>query len=312
MIIDILLSTYNGEKYIHNLIDSIINQSYTEWRLYIRDDGSIDDTSNILNWYKEKYLLKIKIIEDNLGNIGPSKSFMELIKYSNADYFMFCDQDDVWFTNKIKITLDKMLAVKQNNEGIPIIIHTDLTVVDSELNIISKSFWKYQNKNPNIKNYRRLIVENNITGCTMMLSKEIKKYINLEKNDFILMHDWFTTILAAYYGVIDYVDTSTIFYRQHNDNVLGAKSILSKIKNYRFNLFRFIKERKNNYDKYTLQSNVLYKVTKEDKILKFCQISRRNIIYKMFWCIKYGFYKHSFIGNIIFFIFYSNHNEFKN
>lgn len=103
--IDILLATYNGEEYLRQQIDSIICQSYTNWRLIIRDDSSSDGTLAIIKDYVKRYLNKIILVDENTPNLGSSKSFIRLLDFVSNDYFMFTDQDDVWLPNKVELSI---------------------------------------------------------------------------------------------------------------------------------------------------------------------------------------------------------------
>ena len=136
--IDILLATYNGESYLSSQLDSIINQSCDNWKILIRDDGSKDRTLEIIEWYTKKYNNQIFLIEDEKKNLGVCGNFSELLNHSHADYAMFCDQDDIWFKNKIKITFQKMKEMENTyGSDCPILVHTDLMVVDKNLEKIS-------------------------------------------------------------------------------------------------------------------------------------------------------------------------------
>ena len=99
--VDILLATYNGERFLDEQMHSLLSQSYTEWHLIIRDDGSTDNTLAIIQRYKKQYPNKITILEDNLANLGACRNFGRILEQSDADYAMFCDQDDVWLPKKI-------------------------------------------------------------------------------------------------------------------------------------------------------------------------------------------------------------------
>ena len=114
--IDILMATYNGGKYVEEQLKSIISQSYENWNLVIRDDGSSDNTLKILNEYS-KNDKRIHIISDNKGNLGLVKNFEELMKRSTEEYIMFSDQDDVWVDNKINILLQKMLEIEKKMQS---------------------------------------------------------------------------------------------------------------------------------------------------------------------------------------------------
>jgi glycosyltransferase involved in cell wall biosynthesis len=230
--VEILLSTYNGDKFLNDFLNSLLTQSYKNWKLIVRDDGSKDKTIDILESFSQKYPEKVEIIKDSMGNLGPWKSFFHLLKYSKEKYVMFADQDDIWLPKKIEITLNKMiLSEKKFGENYPILIHTDLKVVDQNLNNIAESFWQYQNLNPEHKSLNYLLVQNNVTGCTVMINKSLKNLINPFPTKAI-MHDRWIAIVASAFGTINYVPESTILYRQHNNQNIGARkySLLSYYK----------------------------------------------------------------------------------
>lgn len=223
MKIDVLLATYNGEKYINYQIESLLTQSYSQFSILIRDDGSTDKTVEIIRDYEQTHKGKIKRIQDTLGNLGSSRCFMELLKRTEANYIMFCDQDDVWLPNKIELTLEKMEGLERlYGKETPILVFTDLKVVENDLNIISESFWKYQKLNPEIsKNWMALLASNVITGCTIMINRKAKEVVlpfRLPK----MIHDHWLGVNISRYGIVDYIDTQTILYKQHGENTIGA------------------------------------------------------------------------------------------
>ena len=224
----ILMATYNGEKYISEQIDSLLNQTYRNWTLCIHDDNSKDKTVEIIKHYKTKYPDKIKFLNDNLSTGGAKENFTYLLNNidDNFDYLMFCDQDDVWLENKIEITLSKMLEIEKENSSKPILIHTDLKVVDEKLNIISTSMFKHQKLNLNNQNNIAMIsMENIITGCTMMLNKQLS-LVSKEIPNEAIMHDWWIAIITLRErGVIAFVNEGTILYRQHESNTIGSKKV---------------------------------------------------------------------------------------
>lgn len=220
--IDILLSTFNGEKYIRELLDSLIKQTFCDWRLLIRDDGSTDNTVKIVYEYARNYPDKIVFAEDEDKNIGVCQSFARLLEQSDSEYAMFCDQDDVWLDNKIEITFNKMKEIESKNKDIPVLIHTDLRVVDAGLSIVSNSMWRFQKLDPRRKSLNYLIVQNNVTGCTTMINKKLKE-IALPLPKEAIVHDWWVALSASAFGEIGYIDRPTILYRQHGKNDIGAK-----------------------------------------------------------------------------------------
>ena len=211
----ILMATYNGDKYLSIQIDSIIEQVYTNWELWIRDDYSNDNTVEIIKEYtlKDK---RIKLYTDELGNLGVVRNFgtlLENIAYEN--YIMFCDQDDVWLPFKIKVTLEKMKE-QENILNKPILIYSPLQKVDNNLNkIIVKEY-----KLPKEITINKIISQNFIYGCTMMLNTKLIELVN-PINKQAENHDYWISMIAAHCGIIASVDKATILYRQHNNNVSG-------------------------------------------------------------------------------------------
>ena len=235
--IDILLSTYNGEKYISKQIDSILNQTYTEWRLLVRDDASSDNTTTILNKYQQQNSQKIIIISNNTNqNIGVIKSFETLLKFSNNKYIMFCDQDDIWLPNKIEESLNSILLLEQSNPNTPILIHTDLSIIDENDTITHSSLWQYAGIKPNIlnNNPKYMAFCNSVTGCTILMNKQCKDIV-LPFPINIMMHDAWIAIKISQLGIIHNINKPLILYRQHANNTLGINkykfSIINRIKN---------------------------------------------------------------------------------
>ena len=133
--VDILLSTYNGEKFLGELLDSLLCQTCQNWRLVVRDDGSKDNTISIIKDYIEKYGQdKIVLVSDGLGNRGPKESFGQLMEYSLAPYVMFCDQDDVWLQDKIELSFQEILTLEnRSGKSKPMLVSTNCSLVDQDL-----------------------------------------------------------------------------------------------------------------------------------------------------------------------------------
>lgn len=221
--IAIAMATYNGEKYIAEQINSILEQSYSNWVLFVHDDNSSDNTVSIIRKYQIEYPEKIIFLDDNISFGNPQDNFSYIITNipSNYEYYMFADQDDFWLKNKIELTLNKMLEI--NNKYIPKIVHTDLFIVDSELNIINSSMWNFQKIDYKEINTKKLLTQNNVTGCTMMFDKNVKDlFFPIPQES--LMHDWWIAVNVSHYGIIKYIEEPTIYYRQHSANSVGAKS----------------------------------------------------------------------------------------
>lgn len=306
--VDILMATYNGEMYISQQIESIVNQTYKEWILYIRDDGSNDKTISILEKYKNMYPEKIFIIRDNKRGLGAKMNFAELMKYSTNDYCMFADQDDIWLEDKIEKSMNEMNKMEEKfGKNRPLLVHTNLKVVDKELNVIDNSFWRYQNLNPDNKKLNYLLVQNNITGCTMLMNKELIKF-SIDIPVKCIMHDWWIGLVAAAKGEISYIEYPTILYRQHGNNEVGAHKYNSKdYFKQKVNNINNIKESINNG---FIQAQCFYEkfndiVDIDNKVLleKFLNLKNINLISRKISIIKNKFYKQGFTRKVSYLLF---------
>lgn len=305
--IDILMATYNGELYIKEQIESILNQTYKDWKLYIRDDKSKDQTLNVIKKYTKEYPDKIILIEDNLGGLGAKKNFSQLLKYSKNEYCMFCDQDDVWLQDKIKISLDEIQKAESvYDKSTPILVHTDLKVVNEKLEIINESYWQFQGLDSKYSGLNKLLVENNITGCTVIINKSLKSKVQ-EVPEEAIMHDWWIGLVAGTLGKIIQIDNKTILYRQHSNNVVGAsginsiKNISSKLDKKQINssIYKGICQGKKFYEMY---KNV---ITEEHKsiIMNFINLKQQNYLNRKKIIIKNKFYKYNKIKRIAYILF---------
>jgi glycosyltransferase involved in cell wall biosynthesis len=223
MTVDILLATFNGERFLCELLNSIFEQSYKSWRLVVHDDGSRDETVSILKLYQKKYPRQITIVEDGVETGGPMQNFSHLLNFATAEYVMFCDQDDVWNSRKIEKTLDKMQEIERVHVSKPALVHTDLSVTDENLNTIQSSFMRLQKINPSwASSLAFSSVQNSVTGCTMMLNREAVD-VCVPISHKAIMHDWWCLLsVLVNGGIVGYIDEPLIWYRQHESNSVGA------------------------------------------------------------------------------------------
>ena len=249
--VEILMATYNGFKYLSEQLDSIINQSYTNWHLTISDDGSADDTIKIIDSYAHRYPNKINRVTSGKCFHNAKDHFFWLMQQCDSDYVMLSDQDDVWLSEKIELSINELLRTeKQLGKDFPILVFADQKVVDDKLNVISDSFIEYQNVNPDNISFKSLLFTNCASGATVIfnkaLLKETKKNINTHN---IIMHDWWLAIVSSKIGKTLYINKQLSFYRQHSNNCVGAKDvksvryILSKVNGLR-NVKRTIADKK--------------------------------------------------------------------
>ena len=210
----VLLSTYNGEKYLAEQLDSIIQQVVDcNIYIYIRDDGSTDGTRRILNEYRRRYPDCISI--EYGENIGVHKSFLYMVKNSEpADFYAFCDQDDVWKKDKLKKAIDKIRLDK----GIPVLCYSGYSVVDSNLNLMKD---EYSDESCSVKSAVQILCHNKIPGCTEVFNKELMCILKEIDLATVRMHDSYVCAVAYAYGKVVGINESLILYRQHTGNALG-------------------------------------------------------------------------------------------
>lgn len=215
----ILMSTYNGERYLQEQINSIIDQSYSDWHLYIRDDGSTDRTAEIIDRYTKQDPRITFCNQKHIENLGVTKSFMQLLSMTDASLYMFSDQDDVWKKDKVRLSVKAMS--KNTDADQPACVFTELQVVDKNLAPL-----KLMNNDDVWFDFPHFLFGNCVTGCTMMINQQLKAKLklNLTKIDNIYLHDWWIALITSALGKLIYVKEPTILYRQHDNNVEGSKN----------------------------------------------------------------------------------------
>ncbi|MCM3356560.1 glycosyltransferase family 2 protein [Psychrobacillus sp. MER TA 171] len=228
--VTILMSTYNGEKYIKEQIESILNQSYENIDLIVRDDGSSDSTIDILEEYSMQGKLKWYGGDTNLK---PAYSFLELVRNaSDTDFYAFADQDDVWDREKIEVAINYLEPFKQQT---PILYCSTTKLVDQNLNEIAPIAYN--------KSYRlsfgESLVQSVSPGCTFVFNYSLKKHISNFKGEDIIMHDSLAYKLACGLGQVVFDKQPHISYRQHGGNVIGNETSFIKKNINRMKRFMF-------------------------------------------------------------------------
>lgn len=294
MKVDILMAAYNGEKYIAEQIESIINQSYEGWTLNIRDDASTDNTRVIVRQYVRKYPDKIRLFTNMENSGSPKSNFFELIKNSDADVIFTCDQDDIWEKDKIEITLKKF-----ENTDKPLLVHSDLTVIDDENRVIYPSMIKAQHINPSRSLLNQLLVQNIVTGCTMAFNRALADI--LVEPELLPVHDWWIAAVASVFGSIKFIDKPTIKYRKHGNNACGPQNM---------NDPKYIASRAGDKARakkmlelgYVMAVELLEKYKMPYKYMAmlkdYSKMADKNKIQKLMVIIKYGIWKSGFIRKV--------------
>ena len=314
--IEILLATYNGERFLPEQIESITSQSFKDYYILASDDSSSDCTLEILRGYESVLGEKIKVVQSNTHSA--KENFYNLLDMADAEYIALCDQDDFWERDRLKKSLKAVQRLeKRYGKEMPILVHSDLEIVDENLNSQNKKMSELTGISEAIKyakeeskylytisteeSFSRYLVENNITGNTVIINKALLDIYKRPKVSF--MHDWWLGMIAFTFGKVGYLNECLVKYRQHESNELGAKNPL-ELHNIRKRNKQRIRE---NYDCMFAQveeflllyKNELGKSRSADtyyahKYLNaFANMKSKNRISKIRDILKYSFFKSS-------------------
>ena len=222
----VCICTYNGARYIEEQLKSILSQKREPSEIIISDDGSTDDTIKIIERFFLVNTFKDYKIVDGPNN-GPAQNFIKVLEYAKYDIIFFSDQDDIWCSNKVCRYLEHVQL------NVPQLIYSDSTLFHDFNYKDCASFMDSQQLTNNILFDDSILITNCVQGATICLNR---KLIELHKNNIkffdqrkILMHDWYLSVLAKYYGKVTYINEPLIYYRQHDNNVVGAKNKVSSI-----------------------------------------------------------------------------------
>lgn len=221
--VEILLATYNGERFLQEQIDSLLSQTYRPVRVLARDDGSTDATVAILNRASQVHPEIFRQLPTGTPTGNAKWNFLLLMKASSAPYVALSDQDDVWLPDKVSASMAAMAALEQQyGAAVPLLVFTDLTVVDQELNVVHSSFWANQNIDADrIGQLRHVLAQNVVTGCTALMNRALVDRCT-EMPDAVFMHDWWIALNACIFGHGKALPVATMLYRQHGGNLVGA------------------------------------------------------------------------------------------
>jgi hypothetical protein len=221
--IEVLLATYNGEKFLRQQLDSLLAQDCRDFTVIASDDSSSDGTRALLDSYSAAHPGFLRLLDPVEIRLGASANFARLLDIANADYVFFCDQDDVWLPTKISMSMALMAEQEATyGPGLPIVVHTDLIVVDAELNRLSNSFMRYSGIDPRRNHFGALLLGNIVTGCTAVANRALYELARPIPREALMFDHWLAQV-AAGLGRIAYLDIPTLLYRQHQGNLVGAR-----------------------------------------------------------------------------------------
>lgn len=220
----ILMATYNGEQYLKEQIDSILAQSYQNWHLYVHDDGSTDNTKTILKEYAIQHANKITLL--NYASQGGARdNFLSMLMCVDATYYTFSDQDDVWLPEKLQVTISSLHTLEKNHPGKPLVVCSDLYIVDKHLNIINQSMWVFSGIYPQyIRNFNDCGATAAVTGSTMLINQAAKACCIYPAPSAVMHDSWICLCAMKNEGILYGIHQSLTYYRQHADNCLGTGS----------------------------------------------------------------------------------------
>ncbi|MGG4126626.1 glycosyltransferase family 2 protein [Paenibacillus illinoisensis] len=295
----IMMSTYNGERYINEQMDSLMAQVQVETQIYIRDDGSTDITMEKLRPYAEAYPDRIHIRSEH--NLGVIRSFFELMRSSPStfDYYAFCDQDDVWEQDKL---IRAITLLETMNSSIPLLYCSSTQMVDQHLNPIG--VWpKVPQKQLTFHN---ALVENSCVGCTMVMNditfNQIRGSLPSDFNE-VIMHDWWIYLYVCTFGEVIFDEHPAIMYRQHQGNVLGGSrdGVIQKWRkrldrfmngNNHFILSRQARKFLTTYEDYLTRTQI-------EEMRNLLRIVNENVIHRLWYACKTPFHRQSLLDNVV-------------
>lgn len=382
-VINIIMSVYNGEKYLEEQIESILCSTYSNFRLFIFDDCSTDSSFEIAQKYVKRYKHRVFAFKNDV-NMGSTKSFLYNLKkvsdkinsihegeiansymgkagwlrrFKKSDnknvsmkskafnltakaitsikkgavylkgkaagfaglgnqndkkekkqtkkklfeYYMFCDQDDIWLKDKLTVTLKKLIRVElRHGKHKPALVYTDAILVDEKLNYQSRSFYKTNHMKGKKADLGKVLMENRSIGCTCMFNQALCDLVG-DDYEGIRYHDWWIALIGVTFGNIKFLKTPTMMYRQHEGNQVGQK----KFKDYLSSRMKDMKDNKRRLEETRAQAESFYyeyhglMKKKQGKMLRaFINLDVSTPLMKRVTIIRYGFFKSGIIRNI--------------
>lgn len=218
--LQILLATYNGEPFLPDLLESVLRQTYVNWELIIRDDGSTDRTREICEEYRGRDN-RISTLDDQKGNLGANRNFEVLLGRASASYVMFCDQDDVWLPDKAERSVHALRELEiEKGERTPLLVYTDLALIGAHSEPISPSLYRFTGRDPRRNELRHMCVASAIYGCTMIVNRPLLSLLRPFPAELMYWDLWLA-VIALSFGAVEYLDEVTVLYRRHSRNVSG-------------------------------------------------------------------------------------------
>ncbi|MFP3125530.1 glycosyltransferase family 2 protein [Ectobacillus funiculus] len=301
--VQILLSTYNGEKYIRQQLDSLLGQDYTNISILIRDDGSKDETVSIVEAYSKKHNNITLIKGENKGVIS---SFFELILHASPDasYYAFCDQDDFWKPTKVSRAVS--LLGKEDTRT-PLLYFSRLDIVDEQLQLL-----KHSQIPPQGAGLENALIQNIATGCTIVFNRTMRELFQAHtpRIEMVTMHDAWFYLLGTAFGKVIYDEQSHLLYRQHSSNTLGMADSKLKSALVRYKTFK----KKGHQKPYTTQTAEFYRLFEgelqdhQKKLIHDFLYKRQSLLGRISYAVSTPLYRQNERDTLIFKLLYALDN----
>lgn len=313
--IAVLMAVYNGELYLDEQIISIINQTYINWVLFISDDHSNDSSREIIKKYMKLYPDKICLFENATDNSGAKCNFDNVMRQThNFNYYMFSDQDDIWMPEKMSVMINEIQIFEMKfGEDCPLLVYSDLEVVNSKAELIFPSFVKSSGYSLPTKNIiQQFLLYNCIPGCAMLFNASLREQV-ISIPSAAYMHDWWLALAAACFGKIIQINIPLMKYRQHSANSIGMIE-------YQSNKERLAKYASGSKLRKAIENNREMKKLRREQTEKFLEIydnkldkEQRMLVIKyiealsirsiksIIWALNHGFIFMNYMYTIKFF-----------
>lgn len=298
----ICLAVYNGEAYLKELLDSLVSQTVLV-DIVAQDDYSSDNSLEILKSYSAKFPF-IQILKSNENSGSASANFSKLLETvvgsNRYQHYFFADQDDVWNSDKVELLQNRIIELEVEQPTAPILVHSDLEVVDHNLEPIARSFFSYQGLNPFISALNTVLVENPATGCTMAVNHRLAT-VALPISEKAIMHDWWFSLVAYAVGAhVEAIDQCLVKYRQHTGNTLGAKKVSFKkiIQFVQCSEMRDLNRYYEQVQALLCSQSIVISDEKREFLDTFLRTQGLRPVVRFRYFLKYRIFKSSFLKNV--------------
>jgi glycosyltransferase involved in cell wall biosynthesis len=298
--VDILLATYNGERFLSRQLDSLFSQTYPNWHLYIRDDGSTDGTVAIIGKYAGKYPGQITFLGSENNGRGAMGNFSLLMGKSKAPYIAFCDQDDEWLPEKLAQSVSTLQELEHGRPEIPCFVFSDLEMIDDTGKVFAPSLWKHDGLDPRKISLSRLLVQNVPYGCAAMVNRSLLT-LATPVDERALLHDHWMALLAAAAGKMAHIPQATIRHRIHTANASRTENPIEK---QREKSMAALATGKNFYAYFALLQQQAVAVderlnehgiscAQRNGLVDFAHLRDKNKLLRMWLMLRHGYFKQS-------------------